>query len=73
MSASCLHIVIASEAKQSIAPQEEDMDCFVASLPAQRFAFIAGMTVVAIPRQDFALSRKYGSTGPCTLIVSGLP
>jgi hypothetical protein len=35
--------VIASEAKQSIAPPEERMDCFVAALPLRkRFAFVAG-------------------------------
>ncbi len=35
--------VIASEAKQSIAPQKERMDCFVATAPLRkRFAFVAG-------------------------------
>jgi hypothetical protein len=35
--------VIASEAKQSIAPQKERMDCFVASAPLRKcVAFVAG-------------------------------
>jgi hypothetical protein len=38
-----LEIVIASEAKQSIAPQKGRMDCFVAYAPLRkRFAFVAG-------------------------------
>jgi hypothetical protein len=36
-------IVIASEAKQSISPRKERMDCFVARAPLRkRFAFVAG-------------------------------
>jgi hypothetical protein len=35
--------VIASEAKQSIAPRQERMDCFLALRPLRkRFAFVAG-------------------------------
>jgi hypothetical protein len=35
--------VIASEAKQSIPPHHERMDCFVAYAPLRkRFAFVAG-------------------------------
>jgi hypothetical protein len=38
-----LNTVIASEAKQSIPPRKEKMDCFVASAPVRkRFAFVAG-------------------------------
>jgi hypothetical protein len=36
-------VVIASEAKQSIARRNESMDCFVAYSPVRkRFAFVAG-------------------------------
>src|SRR4051794_7405215 len=49
--------VIASEAKESRS-DEARLDCFVASAPRK-------------DAQD--LSRKYGSTGPCSLMVSGLP
>ena len=36
-------VVIASEAKQSIARRNESMDCFVAYAPVRkRFAFVAG-------------------------------
>ena len=47
-----------------------EMDCFVASLLAQRKRL---RNDERGPRQDSALSRKYGSTGPCTLMVSALP
>jgi 5'-nucleotidase len=41
--AAALSTVIASAAKQSIAPHQERMDCFVAALPCtKRFAFVAG-------------------------------
>src|SRR5271169_1082263 len=43
MSAQLAETVIASEAKQSIAPRMEGMDCFVACAPLRkRFAFVAG-------------------------------
>jgi hypothetical protein len=39
-------VVIASEAKQSISPSKERMDCFVAFAPLRkRFAFVAGNDV----------------------------
>src|SRR4051812_25602831 len=56
--------VIASEAKQS------------RLLPEERFWIASSQ---GAPRNDgviaraYFLSRKYGSTGPCTLMVSGLP
>jgi hypothetical protein len=38
-----LAFVIASEAKQSVSPRKERMDCFVARAPLRkRFAFVAG-------------------------------
>src|SRR5258708_5055840 len=49
-------------AKQSIASSQcGGMDCFVAIAPRND------------ERQAGFLSRKYGSTGPWTLMVSGLP
>src|SRR5258706_6209866 len=47
--------VIASEAKQSISPRKERVDCFVASLLA--------MTLPQFPNQDSPSSRRDASEG----------
>ena len=62
--AGTIHTVIASEAKQS-------------NPASQKEGWIASsLSLLAMTKdesQDGPLSRKYGSTGPWTLIVSGLP
>jgi hypothetical protein len=58
--AGTIYTVIASEAKQSTCITNGKMDCFVAIAPRNDEI------------QD-CFSRKYGSTGPWTLMVSGLP
>src|SRR4249920_1724039 len=52
-----------------LAPDEEDVD---ARVKPGMTAVVRGASA-AHECQDAALSRKYGSTGPCTLMVSGLP
>src|SRR3981081_330773 len=63
----CLDTVIASEAKQSIAPRKERMDCFVAALlamTAQRLEIRIAQPTTASSRPICAIAHQDEGTTP---------